>query len=294
MFFLFPVSVDHRAGRRPLVTLWILGLCVLLYVASFAIWVTGGEAGFARFIELLGFIPARPWIHTWITSLFTHLGLFHLLGNMVYLYLFGACMEDLLGHWRFLGFYLAAGVVSILGHVLMSTSGWRSEIPLVGASGAISGCMGACAVLLHGMKVEFRFAYFFIFVAGVRTFFLPSWLMMALWFADDLLGLFQSLGQAGGGVAFGAHVAGFLFGLGAAYIVRQRVERGDFDDQEPVATAPAAVASGPPPVILFYNNLQHGPLPVHEVWHQVRSGEIPADAFYWSEASQEWRSVAEL
>ncbi|HAB17415.1 MAG TPA: rhomboid family intramembrane serine protease [Verrucomicrobiota bacterium] len=291
MFFLFPVSVDHRANVRPLVTLWLLGLCVGLYGVSLLVWISGGEAQLEHWYEALAFIPAQARLHTWITNIFVHAGVFHLIGNMVYLYLFGACVEDLLGHWRFTVFYLAAGIVATLAHVILSGKGFASEVPLVGASGAISACMGACALLLRGMKIEFRFVYFFIFAAGAKTFFVPSWLMMSLWFADDLLGLLLSLNTEGGGIAFGAHVGGFLFGLAVAYAVRRKVERGDFSPEPVAEPAPSAL---PAPVFVHFDGIQHGPFPVHDVWHQVRNGTIPAEALYWREDLQQWRPVNEL
>ncbi len=296
MFFLFPVSVDHRASRRPLVTLWLLGICFTLYVLSFLAWISGGESAYERFLSPFWFVPAESHLHTWLTNLFVHAGLFHVLGNAVYLYLFGACMEDLLGHWRFAIFYLLAGVVATLGYVLLSARGFQSTVPLVGASGAISGCMGACALLLRGMKVEFRFVYFILVRAGTKTFFLPSWLMMSLWFADDLLGLLLTADRDGGGTAFGAHVGGFLFGLLVAFALKGKVERGDFEpaDSEPESAPKAVGVLESPPVFVHFQERQHGPFPRHEVWHQVRQGEIPPEALYWRDDLQQWRPVGEL
>ena len=298
MFFLFPVSVDHRASRRPLVTLWLLGICFSLYVLSFLAWIGGGESAYERFLSPFWFVPAESRLHTWLTNLFVHAGLFHVLGNAVYLYLFGACMEDLLGHWRFAIFYLLAGVIATLGYVVLSTRGFQSTIPLVGASGAISGCLGACALLLRGMKVEFRLVYviFFILVrAGTKTFFVPSWLMMSLWFARDLFGLLWTADNDGGGTAFGAHVGGFVFGLLVAFALKGKVERGDFEPAEAEPDLPVtAAAPEPPPVFVHFQEQQHGPFPRHEVWHRVRQGEIPPEALYWREDLQEWRPVGEL
>jgi len=146
---------------------------------------------------------------------------------------------------------------------------------------------------MRGMKIEFRLVYFFIFATGSKTFFVPSWLMMSLWFADDFLGLLLTMDDDGGGTAFGAHVGGFLFGLGLAYATRGKIERGEFESKE---KAPLEVTSDLTmrTVFVHFNDRQHGPFPVHEVWHRVRQGEIPADALYWTEERQQWLPVGEL
>lgn len=292
MFFLLPVSVDRPASRHPAVNYTLLALCLLVFLGSVPA-LYGSEQAQIRYYTALGFVPGDIRPHTLVTSLFAHAGLFHLVGNAIYLYLFGSCIEDVLGRFRFVLFYLAGGIAACFAHGVLSPH--DSEVPLVGASGAISACMGACAVLLRSMKVEFRFLYFFLVAAGSKTFFLPAWLMMALWFGDDLLGLLASLDNPGD-VAFGAHVGGFLFGGLTALLLRGRLAReAEAEAGTSAVTSPRPVQpAAPRPVYVFFNDTQHGPLPVHDVWHRVRSGEFPADALYWHEQDQQWRPVAEL
>jgi membrane associated rhomboid family serine protease len=230
MFLLLPVAVDYRAARHPVVTYSLLGACVGLFLLNLLVGLAGGAEGFEAMFMGLALVPSEGnrW-HTWITSLFMHAGLFHLLGNMVYLYLFGASVEDVVGRGGFVGFYLTGGVLASLAHVLVTPDGFSSEIPLVGASGAISACMGAFAVLLRRAQVEFRFLYFFVFAAGSKEFHLPAWLVMSVWFLNDVLGMFLSIGDEGGGVAFAAHVGGFLFGSVVGAGMRARGWRPDDD-----------------------------------------------------------------
>lgn len=230
MFLLLPVAVDYRAARHPVVTYSLLGACVGLFLLNLLAGLGGGAEGFVSMFMGLALVPAEGgrW-HTWITTLFLHAGLFHLLGNMVYLYLFGASVEDVLGRGWFIGFYLTGGVLASLTQVMVMPGQFASEIPLVGASGAISACMGAFAVLLRRAQVEFRFLYFLIFAAGSKEFRLSSWLVMSVWFLNDVLGMFLSMGDEGGGVAFAAHVGGFLFGAVVGAGLRARGWRPDED-----------------------------------------------------------------
>ena len=110
MFFLLPVAVDYRARRYPVVTFTLLGINVALYLVSLLIFLGGNQD--APLVYHLGLIPEEGTWFTWVTSLFVHGGLFHVAGNMIYLYLFGACVEDLLGRWQYCLFYLGGGLLA--------------------------------------------------------------------------------------------------------------------------------------------------------------------------------------
>jgi membrane associated rhomboid family serine protease len=149
----------------------------------------------------------------WLTYQFLHGGFFHLLGNMlVFLLVVGPFLEDVWGRPFFLAFYLAGGVVAGVAQVLPEPG---SPIGIVGASGAISACIGAFALRFAHRRVRMGY-WFAIFLRG--TFFVPAWVYAFLGLAMDLYGL--KLAGAGGGVAYGAHVGGFFFGIGTAIVVR--------------------------------------------------------------------------
>ncbi len=177
---------------------------------------------YARFVYTVGAIPhdvtrvlIRPgeWfsngfpgpIGTVFTSMFVHGGILHLAGNMLFLYIFGDNVEDSLGHVRFLIFYLLCGLAGTAVHIGLDSG---STIPMVGASGAISGIMGAYILLYPRARVLTLVIFFFITVIEI-----PAYWFLAIWFALQFFGGMGTVGGGGGGVAFWAHVGGFLAGM---------------------------------------------------------------------------------
>lgn len=166
---------------------------------------------------LFGLVPANQHIHAYITHQFMHGGWSHLIFNMLFLYLAGPYIEDVWGRPLFAGFYLSAGVVAALIFVMKYPA---LDVPLVGASGAIAGLMGAFLIRYGGTKIKFLFFFFM----APRFFDAPAWLMLPLWLLREVF-----YGQAvdfgggvqGAGVAHWAHVAGFVFGLVVAAGVKQ-------------------------------------------------------------------------
>jgi membrane associated rhomboid family serine protease len=146
---------------------------------------------------------------TLLTSMFMHGGLMHLLGNMLFLWIFGDNVEDDLGHARYLAFYLVTGVVAALAHVVSTfTFGDNPFIPSLGASGAISGVMGGYLLLHPHRRVR-------VFMMRMLTE-VPGYVAVGLWFAFQLISAFGVIGQgpqSGGGVAFMAHIGGFIAGV---------------------------------------------------------------------------------
>ena len=164
-----------------------------------------------------GYIPARGNILGLLTYMFIHSGWFHLLGNLLFLYLTAPFIEDVWGRPLFAAFYLASGVFAA---VMFGLHYPHLNGPLVGASGAIAGVMGAFSVRYWKTKIEFF--YFFFFIRG--TFSAPAFIMLPLWFALELFnaGAMDTINPgAGGGVAHWAHVWGFAFGLAAAFAVKK-------------------------------------------------------------------------
>lgn len=209
---MIPIKDDNPTELTPIVT-------VILIVANLAAWVALQGAGMD--LEVLqasvwryGAVPceithacARQGGLGWgeiFTSMFMHGGWEHILGNMLFLWVFGNNIEDSMGHTRFILFYLICGVVAGLAHVLLMPA---SDIPTVGASGAISGVMGAYVVLYPQARVQTWLPPFFLF--RIR-----AWFFLIYWFALQLMTGVGSLGTGEtGGVAVWAHIGGFIAGL---------------------------------------------------------------------------------
>jgi membrane associated rhomboid family serine protease len=145
---------------------------------------------------------------TLLTSMFMHGGLMHLLGNMWFLWIFGDNIEHDLGKARYLAFYLLCGLLASLAHVMMNTQGPSATIPSLGASGAISGVMGAYLVLHPQRRVT---VIFFRMVTDV-----PGIVAVGIWFAFQILSSFMDGSEGGGGVAYAAHIGGFIAGAALA------------------------------------------------------------------------------
>jgi membrane associated rhomboid family serine protease len=171
-----------------------------------------------EFIRTYGVVPVRLEGVAVLTSMFLHGGWLHFLGNMLYLWIFGDNVEDRLGHGRFVVFYLMCGAAAAVAHVLMNPN---STIPTIGASGAIAGVMGAYFVLYPNSRVLALVPLIVIW----EIIEVPAILFLGLWF---LMQFFQGVGsmaaKAGietGGVAFWAHIAGFVFGMAGVFVLRK-------------------------------------------------------------------------
>jgi len=152
---------------------------------------------------------------TLVTSMFLHGGWAHLLGNMWYLWIFGDNVEDRLGHGRFIVFYLLCGIVAALGQVAIDP---QSTLPTIGASGAIAGVMGAYFVLFPSSRIlVLVFLIFFVDVVEI-----PALLYLGFWFLLQIVWSAGRVGDAGGGVAFWAHAAGFISGIVGVLVFRRR------------------------------------------------------------------------
>ena len=169
-----------------------------------------------QFVFAWGLVPADFGLVNVATSMFLHGGWMHFLGNMLYLWIFGDNVEDRLGHGRFLVFYLMCGVGAALLQVVFSSG---SRVPMVGASGAIAGVLGAYLVMFPRSRV-LTLVPLFIFVQLVEV---PALVLLGLWFALQLLSGVGSLGQTAdiGGIAFWAHAGGFVLGMAAVLLFRR-------------------------------------------------------------------------
>jgi membrane associated rhomboid family serine protease len=171
-----------------------------------------------QFLTVYGVVPAHFAWPTLITSMFLHAGWVHVIGNMWYLWIFGDNVEDSLGHGRFIVFYLLCGIVAAFGQILIQPD---STLPTIGASGAIAGVLGAYFVLYPQSRVLTLLPLIIIWEIVE----LPAVVLLGFWFLYQLFSagtIAMTASTGGGGVAFMAHVAGFLFGVVAVFVFKKR------------------------------------------------------------------------
>jgi membrane associated rhomboid family serine protease len=222
--FTLPLYDDNPAATRPVVTCALIAICCLVFLwqeglpareATAAAYAFGlVPAVLFGFKELPPAIAVVPAELTLLTSMFLHGGWMHLLGNMLFLWIFGNNIEEALGHGRFIVFYLLCGLAAALGQAFSAPG---STTPMVGASGAIAGVLGAYLILFPHANVR-TLVWFIVFVRLVNV---PAWIMLGLWFVMQVLGGL-STPQGGGGVAFWAHVGGFVAGIILLAVLRRR------------------------------------------------------------------------
>jgi len=307
MFIAIPVGMNYRAERLPLVTFFLIGLNTLVYLVSLICsFQTDGDSNIWIF-EHLWLTPSACTWYACVTSMFVHAGFFHLFGNMIFLFLFGSCVEDLIGRLRFAIFYLLGGLLAEIVYIAMVPEHFMSPRPMGGASGAISACMGMYLLLRADADIEFKYFFWFIYIRA-GDFEIPAWLAITFWFVKDLfwavLGMTSK--HAGSGVAFGAHVGGLLGGLALVAIYKWVVERretvttGDNRIIKPeriritVPPRPAVSAAETPTIYLHDGTQQTGPFTLSQVQAMLQCGSISRETEYWSEGLDDWQGVAEL
>lgn len=224
---MIPLRDRNPTYTTPVVTIAVVVVNVLAFFYELSL----GESGVRQLVFTFGVVPARVMafpsaadigfgdaLLPLFTSMFLHASWLHLLGNMWFLWVFGDNIEDRLGHLRFLLFYLLAGIGAALVHTVFNLT---STLPAIGASGAVSGVMGAYLILFPGSRVLTLIPAFFIFTVE-----LPAFVMILYWFFIQLVSgwatALMPVAQRGG-VAWWAHVGGFLVGIGLIYVFRQRV-----------------------------------------------------------------------
>ncbi|TKS63241.1 MAG: rhomboid family intramembrane serine protease [Nitrospira sp.] len=210
---MIPLHDDNPTKLTPVVTIALIAACVLVFFYQASLPAGPGNT----FVFQYGAIPALvfgqtdlletvmpiPAYATLITSIFLHGGWMHLIGNMLYLWVFGNNIEDVMGHAKYVVFYLACGILAALSHALTNPS---STIPMVGASGAISGVLGAYLLLFPRARV-------LVIMPGLGTTRVAAGFVLGMWFVTQLLSGGMSIGSEGGGVAFFAHIGGFVAGM---------------------------------------------------------------------------------
>ena len=198
----------------PYVTVTIIALNALAWFYELAL----PTDVLPMFLQVHGIVPARFEASSLLTSMFLHGSWSHVLGNMWYLWIFGDNVEDRVGHGRFIVFYLLCGSSAAIGQTLMDPA---STLPMIGASGAIAGVMGAYFVLYPRSRV-LTLIPLIIFWEVIE---LPAIMLLGFWFLMQLFSagaIAVTANTGGGGVAFVAHVAGFVCGMGGIFLFRQR------------------------------------------------------------------------
>jgi rhomboid family protein len=213
---MIPLRDVVPSRTTPVVTMTIIALNTLVFLHQSTLGERAGEA----FVFAFGLVPADFSLATMVSSMFVHGGFLHFGGNMLYLWIFGDNVEDRLGHGRFILFYLLCGAAAAAGQILPDP---MSYIPMVGASGAIAGVLGAYFVLYPHSRVLTLFPFPLMLVE------IPAVILLGLWFLMNLLSGIGTIGQMNmGGVAFWAHAAGFAAGAAGCFLLR-RPERLDVE-----------------------------------------------------------------
>ncbi|HUP02860.1 MAG TPA: rhomboid family intramembrane serine protease [Bryobacteraceae bacterium] len=207
---LFPIKVTQPTYSKPSVTVALILANILVFLHELSL----DAYSLHHFMSLWGLEPRSFRLENIFSAMFIHAGWLHIGGNMLFLWVFGGAVEDILGHGKFLIFYLGCGVAAALAQV---ASDPVSAVPMVGASGAIAGVMGAYLVKFPRSRVEMLFFAIFFF-----RFEVAAWFMLIYWFAVQLLGGFGSSEASAGGTAFMAHVGGFASGILLIYLMGAR------------------------------------------------------------------------
>ena len=226
---MIPLRDANPTRSTPVVTLALIAVCAIVFAYQFLVLGARGDAALEAFVTEWGVVPAdlvaaigagaviSLETATLVTSQFLHGGIFHIAGNLLFLWIFGNNVEDRFGRLAFLAFYLVGGVVAGLTQVAIDPT---STIPIVGASGAIAAVLGAYLVLFPRARVTT--VIFLVFFYQLIE--LPAVFVLAFWFFLQLVDGLGSLGMtaanSSGGVAFFAHIGGFVFGAVVAWLVR--------------------------------------------------------------------------
>lgn len=213
---MIPLRDDNPTTSRPYVTVGLIAINVLVFFYQLSL----GPNGFERFVYQYGAIPAVifgsrelppsvvaiPPSFSLITSMFLHGSIMHLVGNMLFLWIFGNNIEDATNHGRFIVFYIVTGIAASMTHMLIDV---RSAIPTIGASGAISGVLGAYLMLYPRAQVLVLIPLGFF----TRLMYVPAGVALGIWFLLQIIQGSMTVGRTGGGVAWFAHAGGFVAGM---------------------------------------------------------------------------------
>ncbi len=226
---IFPIGDDQvQGGHKPLVAYLLIGINLVVFF--FQLNVPAGQQ--QAFVDEYGLIPREivqgTDMHALITSMFLHGGWMHLIGNMLFLWVFGDNIEAVIGKFWFIVFYLCGGLAASAAHIFFHPD---SALPTVGASGAISAVLGAYLVMFPASRVKVWVIYFFGSVSVPAIFFLGLWAVQQ--FVNGFIAILPSNAYASG-VAWWAHIGGFVFGVVTGFFIRKHYDtlhlRRDYRD----------------------------------------------------------------
>ncbi len=216
---LFPIGDEQVTGRyKPLVAYILIGINVLVFLYQITI-----ASGYEQtFVTTYGIIPvdivSGHHFYTLLTNMFLHAGWMHLIGNMLFLWVFADNIESVIGKIPFLLFYFGGGIAASAAHILFNL---HSSIPAIGASGAISAVLGAYLVMFPASRVK---VFFIIFL---RSYYMPALYFLGIWGIQQFINGFISIVPSSAysnGVAWWAHIGGFVFGIAAGFLIRRLYE----------------------------------------------------------------------
>jgi membrane associated rhomboid family serine protease len=225
---MFPLRDDNPTTIFPFLTILLIAVNVLVFMYQLSLGPKGEEV----FVYQYGAIPAvlfgtqqlpasivtiPPYLSL-VTSMFLHGGFMHLIGNMLYLWIFGNNIEEAMGRVRFLLFYLLTGLAAAYAQLLVNPN---SVVPLIGASGAISGVLGAYILLYPRARV----LTLILLPLFIRLMYIPAWVVLGIWFLLQVWNGSLSGQESGGGVAFWAHIGGFVAGVLLVGLFKRREVR---------------------------------------------------------------------
>lgn len=214
---IFPIGDDNiKGGYKPFVTYTFLAINVAIFLYQ----LTLGVEGIGHFLNTHGSIPneiiSGDDLYTLLSSMFLHGGISHILFNMLFLWIFADNIEAVIGNAEFILFYILGGLFASAVHIFTDPD---SMIPVVGASGAISAVMGTYLVMFPKSKIKMIFLIFF------KTFKIPAFLFLGFWFVQQIFSGMGSLGantaEEAGGVAWWAHIGGFVYGLALGFLFKK-------------------------------------------------------------------------
>ncbi|MDO5529107.1 MAG: rhomboid family intramembrane serine protease [Paracoccus sp. (in: a-proteobacteria)] len=202
---MFPIRDHNPSEKTPYVTLILIGLNIVMFIATLGDGPGGMPDLWWRLALYPGAVTNGDMLIGLVSHMFLHAGFMHIAGNMLFLWIFGDNLEERMGHLGFLIFYLACGLLAAAAQIYANPS---EMIPMVGASGAVAGVMGGYLLLYPRARVD----VLVIIIILIRIFTIPAWVMLVLWFGVQLLGGFSSIAGEGG-VAYWAHAGGFAAGV---------------------------------------------------------------------------------